>query len=166
MYMAWLPIFKQFIRKGGGDVGGPKLQEMMDLVLDSQIQLQKMMELVIENQQRLQAMLGTIVDIELPQPQEVIKEEDRSRHFRVAKLFQQIRINKNEQTDKKQQVQALASQMQQKQFDTADINFIRYLLEQDVSIEFLHAFVTWVDEPIEKLKKLSITEKITQKGEG
>lgn len=86
------------------------------------------------------------------------RQEKINHYFKVAKLFQQTRIKRKvaqmKRMDKKQQVQELVLQMNQKEFSTDDISLVRNLMQLDVSLELLCSIVMLENEPVERLKKI------------
>lgn len=86
------------------------------------------------------------------------RQEKINHYFKVAKLFQQTRIKRKvaqmKRMDKKQQVQELVLQMNQKEFSTEDISLVRNLMQLDVSLELLCSIVMLENEPVERLKKI------------
>ena len=98
---------------------------------------------------------------ELPQA-ETLKEtqmkQEREKAFKMASLFQQIRLKRKtvrlRKMEPKQQIQELALLMKNKNYSPEEIKVVRNLMNLDVSMEFLYTIISEETESVTQLRQM------------
>ena len=84
--------------------------------------------------------------------------QEKRTSWNIAHLFQQIRLKRKsaqvKKMNKKQQLQEIVMQMQQRDFSVEDMEVVRNLIEFDVTLPFLYAVITTGEEPVSQLRKM------------
>ncbi|MBO5353019.1 MAG: hypothetical protein J6A77_06935 [Lachnospiraceae bacterium] len=84
--------------------------------------------------------------------------EHKEKAFRIAHLFQQIRLKRKSvqlrKMDSTLQLQELVLLMRKKLFSSEDIAVVRKMLDLEVSLEFLYSLINEEKEPVKQLQQM------------
>ena len=90
--------------------------------------------------------------------EEPVMEKSKEKAFKIASLFQQIRLKRKSvqlrKLDPKQQIQELALLMKSKNYLPEDMQIVRNLMNQDVSLEFLYTIIAEETESVKLLQQM------------